>query len=94
MPGRAGHDGGSGPKLRKVQVVVQNLARIVEDGGQVAGGGAEGRRDDYLLQRHGLELGPCDEFVQVVHIALQVLPVVEGQGLGADGGCERIERVR
>ena len=100
MPGRAGHDVCAvtpdligGLELREVQVVVQDLAGVVEDGGEGAGGGAHGGREDDFLQRHGLELGPVDEAVQVLHIAAEVLAVVEFQGLRADGRRQSIDRI-
>ena len=74
--------------------MVQDLAGVVEDGGEGAGRGAHGGRDDDLLQGHGLELRAGDEFVEIVHVGLQVLAVVEGEGLGTDRGRESIERVR
>ena len=65
--------------------MVQDLAGVVEDG---AGGLGHN-----LLQGHRLELGAGDEFVEVVHIGLQVLAVVEGQGLRADDGLEGALRI-
>ena len=72
-------------KLGEVEVVVQDLAGVVEDG---AGGLGHN-----LLQGHRLELGAGDEFVEVVHVGLQVLAVVEGQGAGADDGLEGVDRI-
>ena len=85
-------------KLGEVEVVVQDLAGVVEDG--FARRPFDrlrdrlGRCDHNLLQGHRLELGAGDEFVEVVHVGLQVLAVVEGQGAGADDGLERVEGVR
>jgi len=86
MPGRAGHDGRSRLELREVQVMVQDLAGVVEDG-------AVGVADD-LFQGHRLELGAGDEAVEVVDIALEVLAVVEADGVGADDRCQGIGGVR
>ncbi len=72
-------------ELGEVEVVVQDLAGVVEDG---AGGLGHN-----LLQRHRLELGAGDEFVEVVHVGLQVLAVVEGQGARADDGLEGVDRI-
>ena len=72
-------------ELGEVEVVVQDLAGVVEDG---AGGLGHN-----LLQGHRLELGAGDEFVEVVHVGLQVLAVVEGQGLRADDGFEGVDRI-
>ena len=76
----------SRPELRKVEIVIQDLAGVVEDG---TGGIA-----DDVLQRHGLELCARDEFVQVVHIPFQVLAVVEFKGPGTDDGFQCVYRVR
>ena len=72
-------------ELGEVEVVVQDLAGVVEDG---AGGLGHN-----LLQGHRLELGAGDEFVEVVHVGLQVLAVVEGQGPGTDDGLEGVDRI-
>ena len=66
--------------------MVQDLAGVVEDG-------AAGVKDDFV-QGHRLELGAGDEAVEVVDIALQVLAVVEADGIGADDRCQGIGRVR
>lgn len=86
MPGRAGHDGRSRLELREVQVMVQDLAGVVEDG-------AVGIADDFF-QGHRLELGAGDKAVEVVDIALEVLAVVEADGVGADDRCQGIGGVR
>ena len=72
-------------ELGEVEVVVQDLAGVVEDG---AGGLGHN-----FLQGHRLELGAGNEFVEVVHVGLQVLAVVEGQGLRADDGLESVDRI-
>ena len=72
-------------ELGEVEVVVQDLAGVVEDG---AGGLGHN-----FLQGHRLELGAGDEFVEVVHVGLQVLAVVEGQGARADDGLEGVDRI-
>ena len=73
-------------ELRKVQVMVQDLAGVVEDG-------AVGIADDFF-QGLRLELGAGDEAVEVVDIALEVLAVVEADGVGADDRCQGIGGVR
>ena len=62
-------------KLQEVQIVVQNLAGIVEY--------SAGRLTYYILQLYSFEFGSGDEFVKVVYIALQMLSVVEGKRLVA-----------
>ena len=71
-------------ELGEVKVMVQDLAGVVEDG-------AGGLGHNPFLG-HRLELGAGDEFVEVVHVGLQVLAVVEGQGLCADDGLEGAQR--
>ena len=79
-------NGPSRPELRKVEIVIQDLAGVVEDG-------TAGMADD-LLQGHGLELCARNEFIQVVHVPFQVLAVVEFEGLGTDDGFQCVYRVR
>ena len=85
-------------ELGEVEVVVQDLAGVVEDG--LAGRPFDrlrdrpGRLGHNILQRHRLELRAGDEFIEVVHIALQVLPVVEFQGACANDGLQPVQRVR
>ena len=76
-------------ELGEVEVVVQDLAGVVEDGLRFF----RCAQNDNLLERHRLELGAGDEFVEVVHVGLQVLAVVEGQGLRADDGLEGVDRI-
>ena len=73
--------------------MIQNLPRIVEDRGERPHRGPHRGLDDDVFQGHRLELGAGDELVEVIDITLQVLAVVEGQGLGADGGRQRVGRV-
>ena len=73
-------------ELREIQVMVQDLAGVVEDG-------AVGIADD-LFQGHRLELGAGNEAVQVVDIALQVLAVVKADGIGTDDRRQGIGRIR
>ena len=72
-------------ELGEVQVVVQDLAGVVEDA-------AIGLGDD-LFQRHRLELGAGDETVEVIDIGLQMLAMVKADGLGADDRCQRIRGI-
>ncbi len=81
-------------ELGEVQVVVQDLAGVVEDRLRFLDSACGCARNDNLLQRHGLVLRVGDEFVEVVHVGLQVLAVVEGQGLRADDGLEGGRGVR
>ena len=76
---RAGRTLGACPgraELREVQIVVQYLSGVVEDG-------SVGLAND-ILQRHALELRPGNQPVQVVDIALQMLAMVETDRPGAD----------
>ena len=75
-----------GTELREVEVVIQDLAGVVEDG---AGGGLHD-----LFQRLRLEGRVGDELVEVVHVALEVLAVVELNGLRADYWDQRVDFVR
>ena len=81
------------PELREVQIMIQNLPGIVEDGRERPDRRADGGLDDDVFQGHRLELGAGDELVEVIDITLQMLAMVEGQGLGADCGCQRVGRV-
>ena len=73
-------------ELREVQVVVQDLAGVVEEGAS--------RLSYDLFQRHRLELGASDEFVEVVHVGLKVLAMVEGQCLSGNDGLEGVDGIR
>jgi len=93
MPGRAddgsinaGNDRCNRLELRKIQVVVQDLAGVVEEG-------AIGLADDFF-QGEVLQAAAGQELVQVVDIGLQVLAMVEFEGARADYGLQRIGRVR
>ena len=61
--------------------MVQDLSGIVEDSALGAA--------DNLFQGLALEFGSGDELVQVVHIGLEVLAVMERQGMVADNGLQR-----
>lgn len=67
-------------KLREIEVVVEDLTGIVEH--------ATSGLLHNLLQRKVLESRTCNEFVEVVDIALEVLAVVEFECLGTDDGCQ------
>ena len=69
--------------------MIQYLASVVEDGFRFLGSA----RNDNLFQGHGLILRAGDEFIEVVHIGLEVLAVVEGQGLDGDDGLEGVEGI-
>ena len=75
-----------GLKLREIQIVVQYLAGVVENG-------PVGLAYD-ILQCHALELRPGNQPVQVVDIALQMLAVMETDRPGADHRLQRILRIR
>ena len=84
-------------ELGEVEVVVQDLAGVVEDGirfFRCAQNDRRGTRNDDLLQRHRLVFGACDELIEIVHVALQVLAVVEFQSARADDGLQPVRRVR
>ena len=75
---RRGGLGGFGwCELGEVEVVVQDLAGVVEDG-------AGGSLGDNLFERHILELSADNEFVEVVDVCFQMLAVVESQCLRTD----------
>ena len=83
-------------KLREIEVVVEDLAGVVEDGRGVAGRSRRGRRGGRshdFLQREAFPGGAGEEFVQVVDVGLEVLAVMEADGTGADHGLQRIVRV-
>ena len=82
------------PELREIQVMIQYLAGIVKDRGQRSHRGTHSGLDDDVFQGHRLELGAGDELVKIVNITLQMLAVVEGEGLGADRGRKGVGRVR
>ena len=73
-------------ELREIEVVVQDLAGIVEDG-------AGRSLFDDLLKREVLVGRAGEELVEVVHIGLQMLAVVESDGAGADDGLECVGSV-
>ena len=75
-----------GSELGKVEIMIQDLAGVVEDG-------TAGMADD-VLQCHELELSSSNEFVQVVHVPFQVLAVVEFKGPGTDDGFQCVYRIR
>ena len=66
--------------------MIQDLTSVIEN--------AAGGLCHNLFQGHGLILGAGDEFVEVVHIGLEVLAVVEGQGLSGNDGLERVDGIR
>ena len=74
--------------------MIQDLAGIVEDGGEGPDRGTDGGLNYDVLQGHRHKLRAGDELVEVIDITLQMLAVVEGQGLGANRGCQCIGRVR
>ena len=74
---------GIGFELGEVQVVVEDLAGIVEDRALGIG--------DNLLQRHGLELRSGNEFIEVIYIGLQVLTIVILNRFQTD---DRFQRIR
>ena len=86
MPGRAGHDRRTRLELREIQVVIQDLAGVVEEG-------AIGLEDDFF-QGKVLQAAAGQELVQIIDIPLQVLAVVEFESARADHGFQRIRRVR
>ncbi len=73
-------------ELREIEVVVQDLAGVVEDG-------AGRSLFDDLLKREVLVGRAGEELVEVVHIGLQMLAVVESDGAGADDGLECVGSV-
>ena len=75
-----------GAELGEIQVVVEDLAGVVEDSAV--------RLLDDFLQGEVLVGAAREEFVQVVDIGLEVLAVVESDGTGADHRLECISCVR
>ncbi len=73
-------------ELREIEIMIQNLAGVIE---HTASGLCHN-----LFQKQGLILRAGDEFVEVVHIGLEVLAVVEGQGLRGDDGLEGVDGIR
>ena len=75
-----------GTELREVEVVIQDLAGVVEDG---AGGLLHN-----LFQREIFHAAAGKQFVEVINVALQMLSMVEFEGLRADYWVERVDFVR
>lgn len=73
-------------ELQEIHVVIEDLPGIIED--------AAFGRADYLLEGLALERSAGDGRVQVVHIGLEMLSVVECYGLCADRGCKSVGCVR
>jgi hypothetical protein len=61
--------------------MVPDLRRIVKDCG---GFNPSGRRGYNLLQRQCGVICSCKQFIQVVYIALVMLPVMETDGVGGN----------
>ena len=72
-------------ELREIEVVVQGLAGVVQDA-------AFGSLDD-LLEAFAFPGAAGQGRIQVVDVGQEVLSVVEGKGLGADGGRECVRRI-
>ena len=73
-------------KLSEVEVMIERLACIIEDRSFALA--------DDLLKRSISELRPFDEGVERIHIASEVLAMVEGERLSADSRLERIRGIR
>ena len=74
----------SGGKLREVQVMVQNLAGVVENGGRYTRCARYDRRSAgpyNLLKGLALKIRPGNQLVKIIDIGLQVLSVMESQRL-------------
>ncbi len=72
-------------ELGKVEVMVEDLAGVVEEG-------AGGLADD-LSQGQVFEAAAGEQLVEVVDVGLEVFAVVEGEGAFADDGFERVKGV-
>ena len=83
-----------GPELGEVQVVVEDLAGIVEDSRMPGRSRHDGGSDDDLLQGETFESAARQQFVQIIDIGLKMLSVMERQSVGADGRLQRIGRIR
>ena len=68
-------------ELREVQLVIQDLAGVVEHATRFR---VKHGMTDYLLQALSLQFCPGNELIQVVHIGLKVLAVVEREGFITD----------
>ena len=90
-----------GSELSKVEVVVQDLAGVVEHRTRGCLGYnlsenrffASLRMTRRLRMTKGLELGADDEFVKVVDITLKMLSMMELQCSGADYRLQRVNRI-
>ena len=86
---------GGRPELREIQVVVQYLPCVVENG---AGRLADNLGQDRFFAPPGmterLEFRPDDQLVQVIDIALQMLAVMESYRPCADHRLQRILLIR
>ena len=83
-------------KLGEVHLVVQDLTGVVEDRPLDC---ARGDRRDRFARDHNdffqtlvLELCTCNQFVEIVNIRLQMLPVMERQRFVTDHRCKRSVR--
>ena len=72
-------------ELGEVEVVVEHLTGVIKDG---AGGVSHD-----LLKGQVFEAAAGKELIEVIHVGLQVLTVVEAEGVGADDGFEGVGRV-
>lgn len=73
-------------ELREVHVVVENLPGIVEDASRAVA--------HDVLKRLACPLRCWQQGVEVIHVGLEMLSVVEGDGLCADDGFEVADGVR
>ncbi len=87
MARRGGLGGIGRSELGEVQIVVQDLAGIVEYG-------AGWRLTDCFLKRQAFQPAAGQQFVEVVDVCFQMLSVVESQGLRADDRFQGVGRKR
>ena len=65
--------------------MVEDLAGVVEEG-------TGGFRYD-LFERQLFQAAAGQQLVEIIHIGLQMLAMVEGQGAGADDGIQGVQAV-
>ena len=75
----------AGAELREIHLVVEDLTGVVEEGA------GDFRYD--LFEGEAFEAAAGKELVEVVHVGLEMLAVVEAEGPGADDGLKGINRI-
>ena len=74
----------TGSELQEVQLMIEDLAGVVENGRDLLGSGfGTARKDNDLFEAFAFKRRSGNQFVQIVHIGLQMLSVMEGERLVA-----------